>query len=153
MATYAKDTQVAVSKSKAEIEDTLRRYGAQGFAYQEINSKVQIAFMFVGIWVRFNFVLPDMNAKEFQYSSRGKRRPEVALAEWEKACRQKWRALALVIKAKLEAVDAGIVSLEEEFAPNVVMPDGQTFGEWALPQINKMYLDGKMPGPLLLTAK
>ena len=51
--------------------------------------------------------------------------------------RQRWRALALCIKAKLEAVECGITSFEEEFLAHVVMPNGQTFGKLALAQIER----------------
>ena len=42
---------------------------------------------------------------------------KTAHGRWEQACRQRWRALALVIKAKLEAIDAEISTFEEEFLP------------------------------------
>lgn len=68
--------------------------------------------------------------------------------EWEQACRQKWRALALVVKAKLEAVESGISEFEEEFLAHIVLPDGQTVGRWMQPQIADAYGSGKMP-PML----
>jgi|AACY02.16.fsa_nt_gi hypothetical protein len=52
------------------------------------------------------------------------------------------------IKAKLEAVEAGIVTFEEEFLPQTVLPDGSRVNEWAQPQMEQAYLEGKMP-PLL----
>ena len=61
------------------------------------------------------------------------------------ACRQTWRALALVVKAKLEAVDAGITVFEEEFLAHIVLPDGRTVGQFTLPQVESAYLTGKMP--------
>ncbi|WP_198651245.1 hypothetical protein [Salinicola sp. CPA57] len=67
---------------------------------------------------------------------------------WEQACRQRWRALALVIKAKLEAVESGITMFEEEFLAHIVLPNGGTVGGWMLPQIKKSYDSGSMP-PLL----
>jgi hypothetical protein len=54
---------------------------------------------------------------------------------WEQACRSRWRALALIIKAKLEAVDLGITSVEKEFAPDMVMGDGRTVYEQMLAAI------------------
>ena len=66
---------------------------------------------------------------------------------------------ALVIKAKLEAVEAGISVFEEEFLANIVMPDGTSFGKWALPQLDEIYETREVPpmlpwladGPRLLT--
>jgi hypothetical protein len=70
----------------------------------------------------------------------------------EQACRQRWRALALAIKAKLEAVEAGITSFEDEFMAHIVLPDGSTFGRWARPQIAKVYEENTMPSLLALGA-
>ncbi|GAG36103.1 unnamed protein product [marine sediment metagenome] len=59
--------------------------------------------------------------------------------------RQKWRALSLVIKAKLEAVESGISIFEEEFLAHIVLPDGRTIGDFMIPQIKTIYSSGKMP--------
>jgi len=67
---------------------------------------------------------------------------------WEQACRQRWRALNLAILAKLEAVEAGITTFEEEFLAHLVLPNGKTVGQWAVPAVGKALSDGKMP-PLL----
>jgi hypothetical protein len=57
-------------------------------------------------------------------------------------------ALALAIKAKLEAVESGIATFEEEFLAYVVLPDGQSVGQHVLPNIEQAYVTNKMP-PLL----
>lgn len=53
--------------------------------------------------------------------------------------RQRWRALLLTVKAKLEAVECGISTLEQEFLAFIVLPNSMTLGDWimenALPQI------------------
>ena len=61
------------------------------------------------------------------------------------AIRQRWRALLLAIKAKLEAVESGISSIEREFMPFVVMPDGRILAEHLEPKLTQMVTDGKMP--------
>lgn len=71
-----------------------------------------------------------------------------AAEEWEQACRQKWRALALLVKAKLEAVDAKISSVEEAFFADIVMPDGRTVYESAREQVAIAY--EKRDGSILL---
>ena len=99
--------------------------------------------------------LPDRHDAAFIQTDTGRERSETAAFKaWEQACRQKWRALALVIKAKLEAVESGIAIFDEEFLANIVLPDNTTVGKVMLPQINKAYETGKMP-PLLpdLTGK
>lgn len=148
MSRYAAETQVSVEKSKAEIDAILRRYGATGFIQGWDQTQAVIGFMMNGKQVKFILPLPSQTAKEFTHSSRGMRSAGVAYGFWEQACRQRWRALALVIKAKLEAVAAGITVFEDEFLAHIVLPDGRTVGQLLKPQIERAYSDGNMP-PLL----
>jgi hypothetical protein len=86
--------------------------------------------------IRFLLPLPDCQAPEFWTTParRNRRTPEQVYAAWEQACRQKWRAHALTITAKLEAVEAEITTLEDEFMAHIVLPDGSTFGQWRSPR-------------------
>lgn len=147
---YATDTAVSVEASRMEIERTLRRYKADAFAYSTEGRAAMIGFRLEGRYVRFQIELPDPADREFTHHSRGERTAESAEKAWEQACRQVWRALALVIKAKLEAVAAGITTVEDEFLAHTVLPDGSTFGAWAKPQIDRAYQLGSMPTSLLL---
>lgn len=61
---------------------------------------------------------------------------------------QKWWALYLVIKAKLEAVESGISCFEDEFMANIVLPDGSLVGDFMRPQIAAAYDMGTMPALL-----
>ena len=82
---------------------------------------------------------------EFSHTPRNAKRTAAAQqAPWEQACRQGWRALLLIIKAKLEAVESGITTLESEFLANVVLPDGGTVGQWLAHQVEEAYATGKM---------
>jgi hypothetical protein len=147
---YAADTSVSVEKSRMEIERTLARYGADAFAYFAEAERAMIGFRMGSRQIKFVLILPKKDLHEFTHHSRGERTPEGALAAWEQACRQRWRALALVIKAKLEAVAAGITTIEDEFLAHTVLPDGSTVGEWARPQLEEAYRIGAMPTALLL---
>lgn len=148
MTRYAENTSVAVSASKAEIERILERYGAQQFMSGWSAEQAMIAFTMQDRQVRFVLQMPAKDERRFTHHSRGMREPAAALKEWEQACRQRWRALALVIKAKLEAVESGISVFEDEFLANIVMPTGQTVGEHVRPRIAEAYTTGDMP-PLL----
>lgn len=66
----------------------------------------------------------------------------------EQAYRARWRALLLVVKAKLEAVAAGVTTFEEEFLAHIVVPGGQTVGQWMRPQIAEAYRSGAAPKAL-----
>lgn len=138
---FAQSTSVSVEKSKAEIEGLLSRYGATAFASGWQAGRAQIQFEAQGRRIRFILPLPAQNEKRFTMSpARGKPvSADAALKAWEQACRQSWRALALVVKAKLEAVAAGISEFENEFLANIVLPDGGTVAEHVKPQIAIMY--------------
>jgi len=56
--------------------------------------------------------------------------------------------MLLIIKAKLEAVEAGVSTFEEEFMAFIALPDGRTVGDFMAPQIDAAYKTGRMP-PLL----
>ncbi|MCJ2127688.1 hypothetical protein [Methylobacterium sp. E-045] len=62
-----------------------------------------------------------------------------------------WRALFIILKAKLVAIDRGVSTVEQEFLAHVVLPDGQTVGQWFEPQLQLAFERGAMPtSPLLL---
>lgn len=147
MPTYAKDTNVSSELSRVEIEKTLIRYGADNFAYASASGKAMVGFTMCGRQVRF--ILPLPQKEEFRLTKTGHNRTEKSQQDaWEQACRQRWRALLLVIKAKLEAVECGISVFDQEFLANIVLPDGRTAGDFMVPQINTAYKKGTMPAML-----
>jgi hypothetical protein len=149
MTRYAEGTVVSTEASRNEIERTLKRYKADAFAYGTEGNKASVMFRMAGRQIRFILTLPDPKAKEFTHSSRGLRPPNIAERAWEQACRQRWRALALVIKAKLEAVEAGITTVEDEFLAHTLLPNGATVGDWAREELPEVYRVGRMPTSLL----
>lgn len=144
---YAENTSVPVDRSKSEIERILQKYGAEQFISGWDQNRAMIGFRMNGRQIRFIVELPDKNSKEFTLTPgrRNKRDESRAYAAWEQACRQRWRALALVIKAKLEAVETGITEFEDEFLAHIVLPDGQTVGGYMRPQVAAAYQNGRMP--------
>jgi hypothetical protein len=114
VAHYAQGTDVPVDRSRAEIERTLARYGADQFMYGWKEGGAVIGFRAHSRLIRFTLPLPDKNAKEFTHARvnqhvTGRRvSPEEQQRRFEQACRERWRALSLCIKAKLEAVARAI---------------------------------------------
>lgn len=150
MAQYAENTSVPVERSQAEIERILQRYDASSFMRGWDQERAVLAFTINKRQIRMIVAMPARD--EFKYTAQGKLRTsaDAITASWEQACRQRWRALALVVKAKLEAVDAGISTFEDEFLAHIVLPDGRTTGQWMIPQIDQAYETAVMP-PLLGT--
>lgn len=150
--TYAQNTSVSADKSRGEIERILQRYGADQFIYGWDRQQAMIQFRAEDRIVRFVLPMPDPNDRQFTHTpNRGNARSESAAHQaWEQATRQRWRALALVVKAKLEAVEAGISEFQSEFLANIVLPSGETVGDWIAPQIEYSYDHYDMP-PMLPT--
>lgn len=152
MPKYATETVVPVGRTRDEIERTLARYGAEGFMFGYDHSQGAIAFVIGGRHVRFQMPMPGREDKTFTHTPTGIARTEAqAQAAYDKAVRSRWRALLLIIKAKLEAIDAGIVTLEDEFLAQLVMPDNRTVGEAVRLQLEQALESGQtpalMPGP------
>lgn len=142
MARFAAETSVSVSASKAEIERIVERYGAEQFMSGWSAEQAVIAFTMAQRQVRFILPMPSRDEQRFTHHSKGPRTPEAAIKEWEQACRQRWRALALVIKAKLEAVESGISVFEDEFMANIVLPGGRTVSQEVRQSIATAYAGG-----------
>jgi hypothetical protein len=132
--TYANKTVVPATQSRIEIERTLARYGATGFAYGTETGRAHIGFQTKDRRIRFLLPLTPPS--------------QCTQAQAEQFERSRWRALLLSIKAKLEAVESGIETFDEAFLSHIVMPNGQTMAEHSLPYIKEAYSTGKMP-PLL----
>jgi len=145
MAKFAENTTVPVEKSRAEIEKLITRYGATSTAFMAAPGRAIICFEAKGRRIMFELKLPDRTEKRFLRDGRDSLMPpHKQIEKWEQACRQSWRALALVIKAKLEAVETGITSFEDEFLAHIVMPDGQTVATHIKPRIAEAYAGGQM---------
>lgn len=149
MTEYASKTTVSSESSRSEIERILTRWGADEFAYMSKIDSAQVAFSYRGMRVRFVLPLPSRNDREFTHHSRGQRTSSAAASAYEQAVRQKWRALALVVKAKLEAVESEISTFEEEFYAHLVLPSGQTIFEATAIEAGQMMQSGDR-GPLMI---
>lgn len=147
---YAEGTTVSPERSQAEISESLRRYGATGFAFGWEDQSAMIAFRAHGRHVRFLLELPHPDDRAFATTETGRSRTRDAVAAaYEAEIRRRWRSLALAIKAKLEAVATGITDFEDEFLAHIVLPDGTTVGERARREIEAAWKSGQTPPNLL----
>src|SRR5438270_6888204 len=105
MAKFAANTEVSAEKSRSEIERTLSRYGATAFMYGWEGARAVIGFRAHNRMLRFVLPMPDKKAREFTHTRHENEwsQRELSQAEsekrYEQAIRQRWRALALAIKA------------------------------------------------------
>ena len=141
---YAAQTRVPISRTKTDIEELLAKHGATGFAYATEGDRSLVAFSMSGRRVQIMLLMPSVD--DYARTPRNARRMAAAQrSAWEQACRQRWRALLLIIRAKLEAVESGITTLESEFLANILLPDGGTVGQWLTPQMEEEYAVGRVP--------
>jgi len=134
MRRYAGSTTVSPDKSRAEIEKILTRYGATGFMYGWNDQGAVLGFMLANKQYRFVLVMPSQS--DFRRSPKGRNWSALQQSKaFDQALRQRWRAMALVIKAKLEAVTSQISTIEKEFFAWMVLPNGKTAGDVILPKI------------------
>lgn len=147
---YAANTEVSTDRSRAEIERCLARYGAEEFTYGTKAGCAMIGFRMEDRYVKFYLPLPAQDDRRFTHTpGRGNRRSTEETARyWEQGCRQAWRALALAIKAKLEAVAAKITTFEDEFLAHIVLPGGRTVADEVRESIAAAYSSGRVQ-PLL----
>ena len=91
MTRYAERTEVPSDRSRAEIESTLRRYGATAFGYGWDGPDAQVMFRINGRRIRFQLTMPDRRARQFTHTpARNKLRdPAAQEAEYERAVRQR----------------------------------------------------------------
>lgn len=150
---YASTTSVSVSKTKGEIDGLLRRHKATGFGCFEEATRAILVFEMAKRRIVFHLPLPNQMDKQFIMTERGKTRTaDAAMASWEQACRSRWRALFLCIKAKLESIESGIETFEDAFLAHIQMPDGLSVSDHVRPRIATAYETNTMQ-PLLPAPK
>lgn len=122
---YAENTKMTVPESRSEVEALLRGVGGSRLITMDEALEIVVGFTLNGRWFKIVVTV------------------EGSTTDQER--RAKWRALLLVLKAKLEAVAQKISTVEEEFLAATVMPDGQTVKEWIEPQLAVAYEKGVQP--------
>jgi len=137
MAKYASNTRVPVSRSKAEIESILQRYNATAYGHFQDSDKALVQFKMEGRSFQIAMPLPPLD--DFKVTgSRRKRSDNAAMELREKEIRRRWRAVCLVLKAKLELIECGISSVDAEFFPYLVLPGGGTIQDVLLPHMDAL---------------
>lgn len=150
MTRYATTTTVPIERTRTEIEQTLKRYGATAFAYAwDDNVKASIMrFRMHDRMIAIRIPQPSGGDPEIKLDARGKLRTE---AQREKvlsqAERTRWRAVLLVVKSKCESVESGIETFEQTWLAHIEVPgqDGVTVGDQVIPMIEEGYRKGEMP--------
>lgn len=132
MAKYAKNTTVAASKTKVQIQELLIDWGIVEFFFATNVRGEGIGFSFEGRLYNWNVLMPD---------SKG-----LTDKQYQQAVRQRWRILYMGLKMKLEEIDSGSETFEDQFLSKMVLPNGGTVSDFMkLPENLKLIGQSKMP--------
>lgn len=144
---YASATVVPVQRTLSELDKLVTKYGATGFAYGRDEELARVVFILGGRMLRFQIKQPKMTSvsRTTTGRARSEKVQQEALAAEE---RRLWRAIFLLVKALLVAVDEGIIDIGEAFLANTVLPDGMTMAEWSEVAIPRVIASGQMPSLL-----
>jgi hypothetical protein len=163
--TFAEGTSVAVEKTKLELERLLVKHGAKqyGTAHDEENGTAIVYFKMADRHIRLPIPIPSLadfpDPRKASYAQKKTTprswdrmgeagRAQWVRAQWEQVSRTRWRAMLLIVKAKLELIAMNLSQVEREFLADITLPDGRSIAELLKPAIAQAYLDGKVP-PLL----
>jgi hypothetical protein len=124
---YAEYTKVPISQSLEEIRRTVTKYGGEQFLHAVADDRIIVGFTKEGRMVRFQ--VPQS-------------------PEDPQTNRRLCRALLLVLKAKLEAVESGVAIFEDEFLANIVLPTGVLVATEVRPKLAAAYEGREMPALL-----
>lgn len=144
---YAARTEVPVWRSKDAISSDLKRLGAQREAFYAAPGRAVIVFEIGETRYRLSVSMPSPD--DYRYDARGYTRTErQARIAFEQDERERWRALVAYVKSLRIAAEAGIIDIREALLSNVVLANGETVGEFLLPQLAEAAAAERMP-PLL----
>ena len=131
---YAQKTKVPIDKTRLDIERLVRKYGAKAFSSSWLDAPTpkQLGK------ARVEFICQERHI-----------RLTVEVPQNEQTARGKWRVLLLMVKAKLVAVDSKVVTFEEAFFADIVMPEtNKTVWETARESVRLSY-EKRKDQPLL----
>jgi hypothetical protein len=134
---YAATTKISVEQSKTELQYLLSRYGAThvGVFADEIGARAVVVFVINDRNYRLEIPMPslaEVGGALSDKKSKQKKQPtddkmfEWAKVQWDQACRARWRAVTLLVKAKLEMVRIHASTIEHEFLADMVLPGNVT---------------------------
>lgn len=117
MAKYAEYTKVPVNKSRQNIQDLLKNWGIDEFFFGTSPRGEGIGFKHEGRVYKHNIKTPE---KTYDMSE----------AKYQRAIRQRWRILYMSLKMKLEEIDDGNISFEDQFLAQMCLPNGTSVSDF-----------------------
>lgn len=138
MAEYAKGTSVPKEQTAGQIVAMLRKQGATQTMMFDGDTGMGVAWSAEGATYRVS--IPKPLPKKDRY---GKIEPPAATAKEED---RRWRSMFLYVKAKLVAIEEGLVEYKQAFLSEIVNASGVTLWEASKQQLES----GRIPSALAL---
>lgn len=136
---YAEGTEVSVERSRQEIERLLDKHGIKERGVILGTAEAHVFFQkATGVSSRrvlFRLPMPDEKWRPQNHYRRRRNLNDLR----EDEVRRRWRALGLVLKAKLESVASGIEVFEDAFLAQIVLPSGRTVADEVRAPIAEAY--------------
>lgn len=145
-------SRVPVDRSKAQITELLRAYGAEGVAWTDNFATGAVELRFVvkdelGRGAAYKIVPAAFKAKHSTWDPLKGRNVSQELPDWARAL----RLLHAWLKTKLESIAYGLTVVEQEFLAQQIVRDAQgretTVGELVVPAIAAGGGQLSLPGP------
>lgn len=110
---YAEDTRVPVAKSQGDLVALLSKFDADqiGHVLDRTTGEAIVFFTRKSRQYRLGIPMP--------------KKVNLNAAQFDQRCRARWRALLLLIKAKMVGIDCGATTFEEEFLAHTVTAQGE----------------------------
>ncbi len=139
---HADYSRVPVARTRGAIEDLLRQWGAAGLQWTDDYDVGRVTVRFRWPWegtelqARISMVRPTDDEIRAEYA-----RPPSA-DQVARRADQRWRTrhrqLLLLLRAQLNAVEAGITTAVEVFLPYLENAAGETVAELVTPQLQAL---------------
>jgi len=150
---FAEGTDVPVERSRAELEDLLRKHGAAEIGLHMADAGWTVMYRMRGRMLKQFVRFPEAEPYVlFDPKAPWRKRTAAQIKPLqEKEWRRRWRAAVLILKARLEAVASGDADFEATFLGDILLPDGSTMAEAVKPKLQLAYDSGEMPALMLGT--
>lgn len=130
---YATGTDVPVDRSQQEITKLFNRYDVSSYSFGLSPGYASVSFTFKDLPILVRIPIP-LAPKQERVMNENNRMVQ-AKPRWEQEVKECWRALVLVLKANLEAVERQILSPEAAFLAYIETGGGRVIGDAVIPQI------------------
>ena len=147
---YAKDTSVPIASSRDQIDQLLRKWGADQLQWGEDTktgaSMLRFLWDHEGTTFCAKFKIQAETDEELRENSVDGRNGQFSQTKYDKALKRRGmvehRELFCLIKAMFVAVNAGLISAEALLLPFLEDGTGATIADIVLPNMNKILQRG-----------